>query len=170
MSKLRIENVSRVFPGVRGGQPTRALEPTTIAVGAGTGDRRAVEQHLAGARRVKPGDDAQQGGLAAARRAEDGDEVVLAHFEVDRHQRLRGLAARAGEGAGHAANRKLVHQIVLQAKRRRLSALKAESEMSPITPMTMIPKMICPVFSSAWLSVIMWPMPDDDPISSATIT
>ena len=33
MSKLRIENVSRVFPGVRGGQPTRALEPTTIAVG-----------------------------------------------------------------------------------------------------------------------------------------
>ena len=33
MSKLAIENVSRVFPGVRGGQPTRALEPTTIAVG-----------------------------------------------------------------------------------------------------------------------------------------
>ena len=34
----------------------------------------------------------------------------------------------------------------------------------------MIPKMICPVLSSAWLSVIMWPMPDDEPISSATIT
>jgi len=33
VSKLAIENVSRVFPGVRGGQPTRALEPTTIAVG-----------------------------------------------------------------------------------------------------------------------------------------
>lgn len=32
MSKLRIENVSRVFPGVRGGQPTRALEPTTLSV------------------------------------------------------------------------------------------------------------------------------------------
>ena len=32
MSKLRIENVSRVFPGVRGGEPTRALEPTTLSV------------------------------------------------------------------------------------------------------------------------------------------
>ena len=29
MSKLAIENVSRIFPGVRGGAPTRALEPTT---------------------------------------------------------------------------------------------------------------------------------------------
>ncbi|MBX3455324.1 ABC transporter ATP-binding protein [Ferrovibrio sp.] len=32
MSKLRVENVSRVFPGVRGGQPTRALEPTDLTV------------------------------------------------------------------------------------------------------------------------------------------
>ena len=56
------------------------------------------------------------------------------------------------------------------ANRRRLAALNAKSETSPITPITMIPKMICPVFSSAWLSVIMWPMPDDEPISSATIT
>jgi len=32
--KLLIENVSRVFPGLRGGQPTRALEPTTLAVPA----------------------------------------------------------------------------------------------------------------------------------------
>ncbi|MCZ7660661.1 MAG: ABC transporter ATP-binding protein [Xanthobacteraceae bacterium] len=33
MSKLAIENVSRVFPPVRGGAPTRALEPTHLAVG-----------------------------------------------------------------------------------------------------------------------------------------
>jgi len=33
VSKLRIENVSRVFPPVRGGAPTRALEPATIDVG-----------------------------------------------------------------------------------------------------------------------------------------
>ena len=33
MSKLRIENVSRIFPPVRGGAPTRALEPANIAVG-----------------------------------------------------------------------------------------------------------------------------------------
>jgi len=33
LSKLLIEDLSRVFPPVRGGAPTRALEPTTIAVG-----------------------------------------------------------------------------------------------------------------------------------------
>jgi ABC-type nitrate/sulfonate/bicarbonate transport system ATPase subunit len=30
--KLVVEGVSRVFPGVRGGAPTRALEPTTLSV------------------------------------------------------------------------------------------------------------------------------------------
>ncbi len=33
MSKLLVENVSRVFPPVRGGAPTRALEPTNISIG-----------------------------------------------------------------------------------------------------------------------------------------
>ena len=33
MSKLRIENVSRVFPPVRGGAPTRALQPIDLTVG-----------------------------------------------------------------------------------------------------------------------------------------
>ncbi|MET0721013.1 MAG: ABC transporter ATP-binding protein [Tardiphaga sp.] len=32
MSKLVIENVSRIFPAVRGGTPTRALEPTSLSV------------------------------------------------------------------------------------------------------------------------------------------
>jgi ABC-type nitrate/sulfonate/bicarbonate transport system ATPase subunit len=32
MSRLAIENVSRIFPGVRGGPPTRALEPTELRV------------------------------------------------------------------------------------------------------------------------------------------
>ena len=32
MSKLSIEAVSRTFPGVRGGTPTQALQPTTITV------------------------------------------------------------------------------------------------------------------------------------------
>ncbi|MGM4931344.1 ABC transporter ATP-binding protein [Tardiphaga sp. 619_E2_N8_5] len=32
MSKLVIDNVSRVFPAVRGGAPTRALEPTNLSV------------------------------------------------------------------------------------------------------------------------------------------
>ncbi len=34
----------------------------------------------------------------------------------------------------------------------------------------MMPKIICPVARSAWESMIMWPMPEDEPISSATIT
>jgi NitT/TauT family transport system ATP-binding protein len=33
VSRLLIEEVSRTFPGVRGGPPTRALEPTSLAVG-----------------------------------------------------------------------------------------------------------------------------------------
>jgi ABC-type nitrate/sulfonate/bicarbonate transport system ATPase subunit len=32
MPRLDIDGVSRVFPGVRGGTPTRALEPTSLAV------------------------------------------------------------------------------------------------------------------------------------------
>ena len=32
MSKLVIENVSRIFPAVRGGTPTRALEPANLSV------------------------------------------------------------------------------------------------------------------------------------------
>ena len=58
----------------------------------------------------------------------------------------------------------------LQGNSRRLTALNRKSEISPITPMTMMPKMICPVAISAWLSMIMWPMPEDEPISSATMT
>ena len=54
--------------------------------------------------------------------------------------------------------------------RRRLAHLKTKSLTRPISPITMMPKMIWSVASSAWLSVIMWPMPLDAPISSATIT
>jgi NitT/TauT family transport system ATP-binding protein/sulfonate transport system ATP-binding protein len=32
VSKLLIDNVSRTFPGVRGGEPVRALEPTNLSV------------------------------------------------------------------------------------------------------------------------------------------
>ncbi len=33
MSKLVVENLGRVFPGVHGGQPVTALQPTTLSVG-----------------------------------------------------------------------------------------------------------------------------------------
>jgi hypothetical protein len=57
-----------------------------------------------------------------------------------------------------------------QGKSLRFSALNARSVTRPNTPITMMPKMIWSVASSAWLSVIMWPMPLEAPISSATIT
>ncbi|MFY8151347.1 MAG: ATP-binding cassette domain-containing protein, partial [Hyphomicrobiales bacterium] len=33
MSKLLVENVGKIFPAQRGGQPTRALMPTSLSVG-----------------------------------------------------------------------------------------------------------------------------------------
>ena len=78
----------------------------------------AVEQHLAVGRLVEPGDDAQQGRLAAAGRTEDGDEVVFLHVEVDRQQRLRALAARPVEDARHALDGQLGRHSVLHAKSR----------------------------------------------------
>jgi hypothetical protein len=53
------------------------------AVGARADHRLAVEQDLAGGRRQEAGQAVQQGGLAAARRAERDDEVALAHGQVD---------------------------------------------------------------------------------------
>ena len=32
MSRLSIDGIARTFPGVRGGPPTEALQPTTLAV------------------------------------------------------------------------------------------------------------------------------------------
>ena len=72
---------------------------------------------------------------------------------------LDGEAWARSSGSGEA-----------QGNSRRFAHLNAKSLTRPITPMTMMPKMIWSVASSAWLSVIMWPMPLEAPISSATIT
>src|SRR5690606_37450917 len=114
--------------------------------------------------------DAQHGRFATARGAEDGHEVVVVDMKVHRQQRLRGLPLGRSEGARDTLNGKLAHYRELQANRRRLTALNSESDTRPIRPMTRMPKMIWPVLSNAWLSVIMWPMPDEEPISSATMT
>ena len=129
-----------------------------------------VEHDAPAGRPVEPGDDPQQRGLSAARRAEDGDEVVVADAEIGRLQRpRRRIALARGEGAGDLIDLQLGHAN-LHGNSQALKALNRKSEMRPISPMTMMPKMIWPVLSSAWLSVIMWPMPDDEPISSATMT
>ena len=46
--------------------------------GGTTVDVGAVDQHAAGGRVLQPGDDAQQRGLAAARRADEDDELAVA--------------------------------------------------------------------------------------------
>ena len=87
-----------------------------------------------------------------------------------------GSSARVGSRRARAGNVRLTSSMRSLLTRRlhgnseRLAALNRKSETNPIRPMTMMPKMICPVLSSAWLSTIMWPMPEDEPISSATMT
>ena len=58
----------------------------------------AVELHLAGRGLVQARHDAQQRALAAAARAEDGDEVVFGNIEVGRLQR-QGLVEPAFDAA-----------------------------------------------------------------------
>src|SRR5688572_27425334 len=127
-------------------------------------DRLSVEEYAPGAGGLQPGDNAKQGRLAAAGRAEQAQEVVVFDAQIDALQR-----PRRGECLGDAFDGELA-QARLQANTRRLRALNRKSEIRPMTPITTMPKMICPVLSSAWLSMIMWPMPEEAPISSATIT
>src|SRR5262249_6482275 len=140
------------------------------AIGARTRHLAPVEHDTAAGRPVEAGDDAQQRGFRAARGAGDGDEVVVADVEIGRLQRpRRRVAVARGEGARDLLDLQRGHAS-LHGNSQALKALNRKSEMRPIRPMTMMPKMIWPVLSSAWLSVIMCPMPDDEPISSATMT
>ena len=49
----------------------------------GSVDLLLADQHLAGVERQETVDAAQQRGLAAARRADDGDDLALADVEID---------------------------------------------------------------------------------------
>src|SRR5919201_6321632 len=69
-----------------------------------------VKNDTAAGRPVKPGDDAQQRRFSAARRSEDGDEIIVADVEIDRLQRARWRMALArGEGAGDLIDFQLGH-------------------------------------------------------------
>ncbi|MNQ83025.1 hypothetical protein D3C85_980950 [compost metagenome] len=61
----------------------RALE------GRAVGDVFAVEQNFAFGREFEPGDHPQERGFAAARRAEKGEELVVANVQVDAFERHR---------------------------------------------------------------------------------
>ena len=72
-------------------------------------DPLAIQPHLARVERLEAGDDAQQGRLAAARGAEEGDELFRLHGQRDagQHPRLAvGLAdvdeLQAGQNAPSA--------------------------------------------------------------------
>src|SRR3954471_1756922 len=136
------------------------------AVGAGALDRLAVEQHAAGGRRIEPGDDAQQRRLAAARRAEDADEVVVLHLEVGALEGARRRPApHPRKYAAYRFDSQKAHGQSLW-----FAHLKRRSDTSPMTPMQTMPKIIWPVSRRRWLSMIMWPMPLSAPTSSATMT
>ena len=83
----------------------RCLEDhPVVAVAAGLRRRLAVDEDLAGGRRGEVADDPQQGGLAAARRPDERDELAGPDRQVDAGQRLDGtspLPAR-GEDLGDA--------------------------------------------------------------------
>ena len=60
------------------------------------GERRAEHQGLAGGRRQQAGRHVEQRGLAAAGRADDGDELVRADLQVGPGDRR--IAGAAGHG------------------------------------------------------------------------
>ena len=118
--------------------------------------RPTGQQHFARRRAVETGDDAQQGRFSASRRAEDGDEIIAGDFQIGGLKGQRRLPAlHTRKSAADALDNEFAHQASLQAKSFRFSDLNAKSEIRPIMPMTMMPKMICPVAISAWLLIII---------------
>ena len=67
-------------------------------------EHAARQRDFAAVGPVKPGDDSQQRGFAAPRRAEDGGELAAAHGEIDIAQRPHRLRA-SGKGFGDSPDR-----------------------------------------------------------------
>ena len=74
------------------------------AVAAGAGHRLALHCDLAGGRLLETGDDAQQGRLAAARGADQADELAVADRQVDAGKGV-DVAIADLEALGDAADR-----------------------------------------------------------------
>ena len=62
-------------------------------VGVGIGHHRVADPHLAARRPLQSGDQRQQRGFSAARRADDGQELAVRDGQVGRAQRLDALGA-----------------------------------------------------------------------------
>jgi hypothetical protein len=63
-----------------------------VVLAAGHGRRLAVDEHLSGRRLLEVGEDPQDRGLPAARRAEEGDEPAFGRLVVDVLERDHGVA------------------------------------------------------------------------------
>ena len=70
------------------------LEHDPDAVRHGTANRLVLEFDGALGRGRKPGHQFEQGRLAAARRADDGEEFALAQIEIDRAERVQVACRR----------------------------------------------------------------------------
>ena len=66
-------------------------------------DQAVADADLAGGDALEPGDHGEQGGLAAARGADQGDELAGLRFEVDALQHLDGAEALAQVADGQRA-------------------------------------------------------------------
>jgi len=95
---------------------------TVVAVEAGLAGRLAVDLQRAGAGRDEVGDEAQQGGFAAAGRADERDELAGLHLQLDILQRGQRFLAGEAEGLAHLAggDDRLRHQA-LRVRRPRTS-------------------------------------------------
>jgi len=78
------------------------------AVGRQGGDVPPAQQHLAGVGQLQPGDDAQEGRLAAARGAQDGDELAASDCQGDAAQDFRAAEALADSLQPDLAGRQVV--------------------------------------------------------------
>src|SRR5713101_2383698 len=61
-------------------------------VGSGLQNRLTFQENFAGGGRLESGDQIQQGGFAAAGRAEENHKLTLNHLEIDRLKGLHGLS------------------------------------------------------------------------------
>ena len=163
----------RVFPNFAplAGFALFSAEQASRLVGAHIKRRRGEGTDFHQMREYRVGDSMRQIDWKATARAR---KLISREYQDERNQQVMllldtGRRLLARDGAADTLDAEPAHSAA-QRNRRRLTRLKARSDTRPITPMVMMPKMIWSVASSAWLSVIMWPMPLDAPISSATIT
>src|SRR5207244_11398383 len=91
-ARLDLERELDVLAQVPPREQVRVLEAHPALLRTRALDRRSVEEDTAARQLVEPGHRPEQGGLAAAARAEDADELALLHVEREVLERVHGAA------------------------------------------------------------------------------